>query len=75
MVASMYLCLVSQDDFVANTCKKFFLVEVRTLRYLNKYLFREKKCNNILERDAWKIYVHWRMKIVNLCSEDLMVYL
>jgi hypothetical protein len=53
----MYLCLVSQDDFVANTCKKFFLVEMETLRYLNKYLFREKKYNNILERDALKIYV------------------
>jgi hypothetical protein len=43
--------------FVIGTCKKFLLVEVRTLRCLNKYLFGEKKYKNILERDALKIYM------------------
>jgi hypothetical protein len=42
---------------VAGTCKRSLSVEVETLRYLNKYFFREKKYKNILERDALKIYM------------------
>jgi hypothetical protein len=30
---------------------------VGTLRYLNKYLFREREYKNILERDALKKYM------------------
>jgi hypothetical protein len=32
-------------------------MEVGIFRCLNKYLFKEKKYNNILERDALKIYM------------------
>jgi hypothetical protein len=42
---------------VTSTCKKFYLVKVRILRCLNKYLFKERKYNNILEKDALKIYM------------------
>jgi hypothetical protein len=42
---------------VAITCKKFLLVEVETFRYLNKYLFRERKYKNVLERDT-SIYIY-----------------
>jgi hypothetical protein len=42
---------------MANTCKRFSLMKVETFRCLNKYLFRERKYNNILERDALKIYM------------------
>jgi hypothetical protein len=48
---------------------------VRTLRYLNKYLFRERKYKNILEKDALKIYMQYKMKNVNLGSKGLIVYL
>ena len=34
---------------VADTCKRFFLMNLRTLRYLNKYLFKRKNYD-ILER-------------------------
>jgi hypothetical protein len=61
--------------FVASTCKKSHLVELRTLRCLNKYIFRERKYKNILEKDTLKIYMQQRMKIMNPCSEGLMVYL
>ena len=60
---------------VASTCKRILLVEVGTLRYLNKYLFRDKKYKTIVERNALKIYMQYRMKIVNLCSKGLMMYL
>jgi len=60
---------------VANTCKRSFLVEVGTLRCLNKYLFRERKYKNILEKDALKIYMQYKMKNVNLGSKGLIVYL
>jgi hypothetical protein len=60
---------------VASSCKRFLLVEVGTLRYLNKYLFRDKKYKTIVERNALKIYMQYRMKIVNLCSKGLMMYL
>jgi hypothetical protein len=46
-----------------------------TLRCLTEYFFREKKYNNILERNALKIYMQYRMKIVKLYFESLMVYL
>jgi len=32
-------------------------VVMGTLRFLNKYFFRERKYKNILERDALKIYM------------------
>jgi hypothetical protein len=50
-------------------------MDVETLQYLNKYLLREKKYKNILKRDDLKIYMHQRMKIMNLCFESRIVYL
>jgi hypothetical protein len=35
---------------VAGTYKKSYLIDLRTLKCLSKYLFRERKLNNILER-------------------------
>ena len=40
-----------------STCKKFYLVVVRTFQCLNKCLFRERKYKNILEGDTLKIYM------------------
>jgi hypothetical protein len=59
---------------MTSTCKKSHLVEVMTLRCLNKYLFRDRKYNNILERNDLKIYMQQRMKIVNLYFEGIMMY-
>ena len=42
---------------MTNTCKKSILVEVKTLLYLNKYIFKERKYNNILDINALKIYM------------------
>jgi hypothetical protein len=67
VIDSLYLVLDRPRRLVANICKISFLVEVETLRCLNKYFFKERKYNNILERDA--------LKIINICSESLMVYL
>ena len=37
--------------------KKSHLMEVETLQYLNKYLFRERKYNNIIKKCSENIYV------------------
>jgi len=42
---------------MVSTYKRSSLVEVGTLRYLNKYSFRKRKYKNIVERDALKIYM------------------
>jgi hypothetical protein len=42
---------------MANNCKMFFLVEIRILWSLNKYIFSEKKYKNILEKYILKIYM------------------
>jgi hypothetical protein len=42
---------------MTTTCKMSPLVKVKALLYLNKYIFIERKYNNILERDALKIYM------------------
>jgi len=51
---------------MVSTCKISFLVEMGTLRYLNKYLFRERKYKNILERDALKIYMHYSLCLMGI---------
>jgi len=33
-------------------------MEIKTLQCLNKYLFKDRKYNNILERDALNIYIY-----------------
>ena len=43
---------------MASTCKRSLLVEVGNLRCLNKYLYRERKYNDILERNALNIYIY-----------------
>ena len=43
---------------VTGTCKRLSFVDIRTLGCLSKYIFfRERKCNDILERQALKIYM------------------
>jgi len=56
---------------MASTCKKSHLLEVKTFRYLNNYLFK-KIYNDILEKKCSKnIYAVEK----NINSEDFMVYL
>jgi hypothetical protein len=40
---------------MSDTYKKFLLVNVGTLRYLNKYIFK-RKYNDILEKDSANKY-------------------
>jgi len=56
VVDSLYLVFDRSRWLVTNTCKRSFFVEVDTLWYLNKYLFKERKYNKILERCSKKIY-------------------
>jgi hypothetical protein len=58
MVDSLYLMFDRPRWLVSSNCKRFHLMEVETLQYLNKHLFRERKYNNILEKDTLKIYMH-----------------
>jgi hypothetical protein len=43
MIDNLYFVLGRHN----NTCKRSIWIEMRTLRYLNKYLFREREYNNI----------------------------
>jgi hypothetical protein len=42
---------------VADICKKSHLMEVGTLQYLNKYIFRERKYKNIIKKCSENIYI------------------
>jgi hypothetical protein len=42
---------------VTNTCKISFMVDLRTLKYLNKYFFRKKVQLYFREKDFENIYV------------------
>ena len=57
MVDSLYLVFDRSRWLVVSTCKRFSLMELWTIRYLNKYLFRERKYNNTLKRDVLEIYM------------------
>jgi hypothetical protein len=50
----------------AGACKRSLVVDVGTLRCLSKYIYRERKYNDILERWSLKIYMLkiLRMKIL-----------
>jgi len=66
-------CLVSQHGWVANTCKNYHLIDFGTIRSQVSCL--EIECNDILERDAIKIYIQQRIKLVNLKLERFIGYL
>jgi hypothetical protein len=43
---------------MATTCKISHLINVGTSGYLNKYLFKKKKCNNIFFREVDSEYIY-----------------
>jgi hypothetical protein len=47
-------------------------MKIKTFRYLNKYFFRYKKYKNIIEKNTLKIYMQYRMKIVNFYYKILI---
>jgi hypothetical protein len=50
-------------------------MNIKTLKCLKEYLFKEKKYNNIIKRNALKIYMHQIMKVMNLYFEEFIMYL
>jgi hypothetical protein len=57
--------------------KSFIFVDLRTLKCLNKYLFRKRRCNDILQNYILKIYIKniENEEIVNLELKGFIGYL
>jgi len=54
MVDSLYLIRDRSRYLIVSTYKRFFFIDVKTLRCLSRYIFRERKyksCKEIIERE------------------------